>query len=298
MDTGGRRTPERAGRNENTTRENRRMRSISTTAAVLTGLSIGAGACSAQVFHDYENFAEGFLGETLVHNGVTYRDVNRVSGFFPDGIPFGPTELGSENIIEQANVWYDSFPTYGSRNNVLTFGRAFINGTNLSLGALASVWMDLDTPATAASLDLGYLENGPWGDIEYILEAHMGGVVVAKDSLTISNLGGRDNGVWQTLSISGVTFDQLHLYGWLNGAYTAPRGIVDDLRITSEPLCYADCDSSTGAGVLDIFDFLCFQNAFVAGDPYACDCDTTTGPGVCDIFDFLCFQNAFVAGCP
>jgi hypothetical protein len=62
--------------------------------------------------------------------------------------------------------------------------------------------------------------------------------------------------------------------------------------------CYADCDTSTGAGILDIFDFLCFQDSFVAGDPYACDCDTTTGPLVCDIFDFLCFQNAFVAGCP
>ena len=28
--------------------------------------------------------------------------------------------------------------------------------------------------------------------------------------------------------------------------------------------CYADCDSN---GVLDIFDFLCFQNAFVGGCP-------------------------------
>jgi hypothetical protein len=65
-----------------------------------------------------------------------------------------------------------------------------------------------------------------------------------------------------------------------------------------EASCYADCDTSTGIGVLDIFDFLCFQDSFVRMDPYACDCDTTTGQGVCDIFDFLCFQNAFVAGCP
>lgn len=62
--------------------------------------------------------------------------------------------------------------------------------------------------------------------------------------------------------------------------------------------CYADCDDSTGSGVLDIFDFLCFQNSFVSGDPYACDCDTATGPGVCDILDFVCFQSAFAAGCP
>lgn len=68
-----------------------------------------------------------------------------------------------------------------------------------------------------------------------------------------------------------------------------------------EPLvkaCYADCDQTTGPGVLDIFDFLCFANAFAAGDPYACDCDVSTGPGVCDIFDFLCFGGAFAAGCP
>ncbi|MBN4052734.1 hypothetical protein JYU07_00465 [Roseiflexus sp. AH-315-K22] len=71
---------------------------------------------------------------------------------------------------------------------------------------------------------------------------------------------------------------------------------VDD--ISFESTCYPDCDQSTGAGVLDIFDFLCFQNAFVSGDPYACDCNTATGPGVCDMLDFLCFQNAFVAGCP
>ncbi len=62
--------------------------------------------------------------------------------------------------------------------------------------------------------------------------------------------------------------------------------------------CYADCDPSTGVGRLDIFDFLCFQNAFVAGDATACACDVSSGPLVCDIFDFLCFQNAFVAGCP
>jgi hypothetical protein len=62
--------------------------------------------------------------------------------------------------------------------------------------------------------------------------------------------------------------------------------------------CYPDCDTSTGVGNLDIFDFLCFQNRFAASAPYACDCDTSTGVGVCDIFDFLCFQNAFDAGCP
>jgi len=55
--------------------------------------------------------------------------------------------------------------------------------------------------------------------------------------------------------------------------------------------CYPDC---TGEGTLDIFDFLCFQDAFTVMDPYA-DC---TGEGTFDIFDFLCFQDAFTIGCP
>jgi hypothetical protein len=72
----------------------------------------------------------------------------------------------------------------------------------------------------------------------------------------------------------------------------------DDLSFGSAGGCYPDCDTQTGIGVLDIFDFLCFGNRFTANDPYACDCDVSTGMGVCDIFDFLCFGNAFTAGCP
>lgn len=65
---------------------------------------------------------------------------------------------------------------------------------------------------------------------------------------------------------------------------------VADLVIDEAEPCVADCD---GDGSLTLFDFLCFQNAFDAGDPSA-DCD---GDGSLTLFDFLCFQNAFDAGC-
>ncbi|MFG0286271.1 MAG: hypothetical protein ACF8R7_17805 [Phycisphaerales bacterium JB039] len=64
-----------------------------------------------------------------------------------------------------------------------------------------------------------------------------------------------------------------------------------DVLIEPDAACYADCDAS---GDLDVFDFLCFQNAFAAGEAYA-DCDAS---GDLDIFDFLCFQNAMTTGCP
>lgn len=54
--------------------------------------------------------------------------------------------------------------------------------------------------------------------------------------------------------------------------------------------CAADTD---GNGLLDLFDFLGFQNLFVAQD---CRADLN-GDGVYDFFDFLAYQNAFSAGC-
>ncbi len=56
--------------------------------------------------------------------------------------------------------------------------------------------------------------------------------------------------------------------------------------------CRADLD---GDGVLTLFDFLAFQNAFDAGDIATADFD---GDGVLTLFDFLAFQNEFDAGCP
>ena len=76
-----------------------------------------------------------------------------------------------------------------------------------------------------------------------------------------------------------------------------PINCGDDGLNGSGRTCYADFDESTGPGVLDIFDYLAFQNLFLERDPQACDCDTTTAPGVCDVFDFLCFQASFAAGC-
>lgn len=198
-------------------------------------VGLSASVASANVFHNYENFTEGFLGTSLYHDGVTYHDVNGVSGVFPDGGTFDPSDIGDQLIIEKATFLYNDFPGYGSPNKAMTFGTTFIPGDNLSIGALATTWMDLDQKANAASMDLAYYENGPWGGIEWHLDALLNGSVVASDTLVISNLGGRDNPTFTTLTVSGVEFDSLHLYAQFDGEYSAPRGIIDDLTITSVP---------------------------------------------------------------
>jgi hypothetical protein len=61
--------------------------------------------------------------------------------------------------------------------------------------------------------------------------------------------------------------------------------------------CYANCDGSTVAPVLNVNDFVCFQQRFAAGNAYA-NCDGSTVAPVLNVNDFVCFQQRFAAGCP
>ncbi len=223
------------------------MRDLMRVAAMVAVLA--GSTALADVFHDYEDLAEGFYGETFQHAGVTFRDVNRVSGMWPSGDTFGPDGvdgLGNENIIENATLLYDDFPDFGSRRNGLTFGRAFIPGDNLSVGALASVWMDLEELGNAASLEIAYFERGPWGGIEYHLDALRNDTVVASDSFVIAGGGGRDAPAVNSLSVTAAEFDTLHLYATYNGSFSGPRGLIDDLSITAVP------EPGTLAGLLGL----------------------------------------------
>ncbi len=68
-------------------------------------------------------------------------------------------------------------------------------------------------------------------------------------------------------------------------------------RIFQPSACYANCDNSTQAPILNVADFTCFLNRFAAGDSYA-NCDQSTQPPVLNVADFTCFLNQFAAGCP
>ncbi len=199
------------------------------------GAGLGCAAALGDVLETYEGFAEGSLGTSFSSGGVNYLAVNDVAGKYPDGAPFAAGDLGNQLLIEDATLFYNDFPAYGSPVKSLTFGGAFIPGPNLTIGALSSAQMRLDEPASAASLDIAYYENGPWGGIVYHLDALLGDSVVASDSFVISDLGGRDNPAFRTLSVAAPTFERLHLYATLGANYTSPRGMIDDLSVTAVP---------------------------------------------------------------
>ncbi len=61
--------------------------------------------------------------------------------------------------------------------------------------------------------------------------------------------------------------------------------------------CYANCDQSTIAPILNVNDFSCFLNRYAAGSSMA-NCDGSTIAPILNVNDFTCFLNRYAAGCP
>jgi hypothetical protein len=78
--------------------------------------------------------------------------------------------------------------------------------------------------------------------------------------------------------------------GWSTGTYT--------LQYDGPPLCYANCDLSSAAAVLNVQDFTCFLKRFAAGDEAYANCDNSTTWPALNAQDFTCFLQRYAAGCP
>ena len=83
---------------------------------------------------------------------------------------------------------------------------------------------------------------------------------------------------------------------WNDTILQPPFSLYPLVEVAGPPACYANCDGSTLAPILNVNDFLCFNNRFQSGDTYA-NCDGSTLPPVLNVNDFLCFNNSFAAGC-
>lgn len=114
------------------------------------------------------------------------------------------------------------------------------------------------------------LVNGttPWGSM-------ISGSTAA--SLLISGLAAGDSGQYHAV-----------VSGSCGGAASAAASLM---------VCAGNCDGSITPPVLNVLDFVCFQNLYARGDP-AANCDGSTVPPTLNVNDFTCFVNAYAAGCP
>ena len=128
----------------------------------------------------------------------------------------------------------------------------------------------------------------------YRVELRAGDIVMVMDDNSLSP----PDGTFEPMSISYDVGDEdpaigetisIHLINLNDG----PGFEVDfdDVQLVAASGCSADCNED---GMLNILDFVCYQNLFQSGDPSA-DCN---GDGALNILDFVCFQGLFEDGCP
>jgi hypothetical protein len=137
---------------------------------------------------------------------------------------------------------------------------------------------------------LGFWQTDPQGDV--VLEAYGPGNVFVGQIIGLINNG---SGNSFAAFISDVPILRVRVRGDEGDGLNAS----DDWQIvtTQYVACYANCDNSITAPILNVADFICFMNKFAALDPYA-NCDSSTAPPTLNVADFICFMNKYAAGCP
>ncbi len=178
------------------------------------------------------------------------------------GVPVGPSHHFALN-----NKWYkdNRIPPRGFTNA----GFASVQAAPVSYAyADGQNWDDtlFDVPAGAASARVVvYYQTTTREYIEFL-----------RDKNTTNNAG-------------QIAYDQ-----WVLTGKSEPA-VLDDVSIALP--CYANCDDSQAAPVLNANDFVCFLNRYARRDPWA-NCDGSTQAPVFNIFDFQCFLGKFASGCP
>lgn len=244
--------------------------------------------------------------------------------------------IGNPSLAYSTTTWNDPNHSYRSWGNDGSFYNSSINTTTNAMvgptiataikttcdadapGGHLAVFLDLRVPPVAdspATIDFGSVAQnslaqqtltvsnagdvakwnvGGIANLSYSLAASAG--LAAPAGSFIAPPGGAGNNHSITMATTTV--------GPFNGTVTLNSNAPDQPArivtvtgtVVGAPVCYANCDGSTTAPVLNVLDFACFLNAFAANDTYA-NCDHSTSLPVLNVLDFSCFLNGFAAGC-
>jgi len=191
------------------------------------------------------------------------------------GLPSGPVSDIMISPTDPGTAYVSFSNTSGARVlRTSNYGQTWTNAT----GALP-------TGSRAAALEVDWRFDPPdlyVGTGAGVYWSFDGGQTWTKDGPDLPNV-----------NIGDLAIDRV------NSTITAGTYGRGAWRASLRPLvapCYANCDGSTVAPILNVSDFVCFQTKFAAGDSYA-NCDGSTVPPVLNVSDFICFQSRFAAGC-
>jgi hypothetical protein len=259
-----------------------------TLLAAAAGVAVGAQAQAAET--GFESLTEGFHGEVLEVDGITF------SNF---GDFFDPPGSGQVAAIDDATQWLTEVEPAMSdyvQGNILN-----INGYSTpgyTFFRVASMEMTTGQREIGASFSFVFVaadRSGSWKENEAVLELYLEGELVASKGALLDNVlgvskAGTEYGA-QTITIEDVEFDSARITTRGPVEEGTFLGGFDNFVLGLDGACRADLD---GDGALTFFDFLEFQSLYAAGDLRA----DFSPDGILDFFDFLAFQDEFAAGCP
>jgi hypothetical protein len=153
------------------------------------------------------------------------------------------------------------------------------NDNPQTFGGAVSIFGEIAIVGAPADHDNGPLAGAAYlFDVGDALHPRQLAKLHANDGDRGDRLGGTV-AVFGSSAVAGASGDDV------NGPYSGSAYLFD------ASTCAADIN---GDGVLNILDFVCFQQQWQAMSPLG-DCDDNE---VFNILDFVCFQGEFVAGCP
>jgi hypothetical protein len=253
------------------------------------------------VFNDGSGDALYVGGAFTTAGGIT---ANRIARW--DGQQWHAVGGGVNGTVNALAVYNDGTPK-------LYIGGAFLSAGGMSANRIArwngSAWLDVAGGLNNTVTHLVVHDtDGAGGAAPQLI---VGGPFSAAGAVTATRLARWNGAAWSSLaqgiaegadntvmSMASITSPQARgLY--IGGTFSAVAG-VSSARLArwecQQGPCYANCDESLTAPVLNVADFTCFLQRFAAGQPYA-NCDASTAQPVLNVADFTCFLQRFAAGC-
>jgi hypothetical protein len=226
------------------------------------------------------------------------------------------------NVVAVGN-----FGSQAAFGNVAWFDGDTWNGFGAGLGRsslnpvyCATVYQDelhvgglFPRPGTPDAMNIAKWDGSQWMEVGGAADAvvtsmvvHQGKLVVGGNFTTIggvsaSRLAEWDGQVWRQLDGGADSVPEALLSGAVElvaGGYFLTVGgkVSPFLASYGCDTCYANCDGSTTAPVVNVADLTCFLQRIAAGDSYA-NCDNSTTVPTVNVADLTCFLQRFAAGC-
>jgi hypothetical protein len=200
---------------------------------LVAGAMLASPARATPLIATFDSFSEGSVSHIFSDGGITFSDMDSRLSSFPDLF-----------IIENASSLSD--PAFSPPNFLTTVG--YVPGPGFGFGRFGSARLTFGaTLAFEATMDIFSFRNPNI----LTLEALLGGIPVGSNSIGFQLPGTGD--LHQTLSISGVAFDELRLVGSGPDEDGAVFIGIDNVNITLVPEPYTV--SLFGLGFLHLFGY-------------------------------------------